>query len=75
MTKAYVPAAPRMSFPPQAPLTCGACDPCRYRAALDAAVGTGQVEVVANLLEELAARQGLASALGEGLSPGQGIPA
>ena len=37
----------------------------RYRAALDAAVATQQVEVVANLLEELAARQGLASALGE----------
>ena len=36
----------------------------RYRAALDAAVATQQVEVVANLLEELAARSGLSSALG-----------
>ena len=47
-------------------VTSAACLPCRYRAALDAAVGTGQVEIVANLLEELAARQGLASALGGG---------
>lgn len=37
---------------------------CRYRAALDAAVATQQVEIVASLLEELAARSGLASALG-----------
>ena len=43
---------------------------CRYRAALDAALATEQVEIVANLLEELAARSGLGAALGEGLSPG-----
>ena len=42
---------------------------CRYRAALDAALATEQVEIVANLLEELAARSGLGAALGEGLSP------
>ncbi len=40
-------------------LLCG-----RYRAALDAALATEQVEVVANLLEELAARSGLSAALG-----------
>lgn len=37
---------------------------CRYRAALDAALATEQVELVANLLEELAARSGLGAALG-----------
>lgn len=37
---------------------------CRYRAALDAALATEQVEIVANLLEELAARSGLSAALG-----------
>ena len=37
---------------------------CRYRAALDAALATEQVETVANLLEELAARSGLNAALG-----------
>jgi len=42
---------------------------CRYRAALDAAVATEQVEVVANLLEELAARSGLSAALGAIQSP------
>ncbi|BDA47532.1 U3 small nucleolar RNA-associated protein 15 homolog [Coccomyxa sp. Obi] len=36
----------------------------QYRAALDAAVATEQVEVVVNLLEELAARSGLSAALG-----------
>ncbi|KAK9905478.1 hypothetical protein WJX75_000621 [Coccomyxa subellipsoidea] len=45
----------------------------QYRAALDAAVATEQVEVVANLLEELAARSGLSAALGgrdaQGLLP------
>ncbi|CAK0783260.1 hypothetical protein CVIRNUC_006459 [Coccomyxa viridis] len=35
-----------------------------YRAALDAALKTEQVEVVANVLEELAARSGLGAALG-----------
>ena len=41
---------------------------CRYRAALDAALATEQVEIVANLLEELAARSGLGAALGKALS-------
>ena len=41
----------------------------RYRAALDAALATEQVEIVANLLEELAARSGLGAALGEELLP------
>ena len=44
---------------------------CRYRAALDAAVATEQVEVVANLLEELAARSGLSAALGEPFGSGK----
>ncbi len=42
---------------------------CRYRAALDAALATEQVEIVANLLEELASRSGLGAALGKGLIP------
>jgi len=44
------------------------CLTCRYRAALDAALATEQVEIVANLLEELAARSGLGAALGRGCS-------
>lgn len=45
------------------------CVLCRYQAALDAALATEQVEIVANLLEELAARSGLGAALGKALSP------
>lgn len=41
--------------------------PHRYRAALNAALATEQVDVVASILEELAARSGLAAALGEKL--------
>ncbi len=38
--------------------------PRRYRAALDAALASGRPEVVASVLGELAARAGLAPALG-----------